>query len=230
MPSFNSKLVLSTAAQNNNTRLADIDRIRGAFRVYDTANEMNSIHPNYFYDGDIVYAIDSASLYKANVTLANPGEGIYEDSVSFTEFSFYSGSFVSASFDGVNTLTFFGQDLIGSTRISSSVDLSALTGSGGGGSGDITGVTAGDGLSGGGLTGGVTLTLNTSSVHFINAVNELGLFRATGSAYSTTNDIEITGSLSIADGLLKLKEYSTLPTAEEGAIAYSASSFYFGIE
>ena len=44
------------------------------------------------------------------------------------------------SFDGTNTLTFFGEQVGGSTRISMSVDLSeTLTGSGGGGgSGDIT--------------------------------------------------------------------------------------------
>ena len=92
---------------------------------------MNSAHVNYFTDGQIVYVSDSGSLYKANVTLANPGEGVFEDSVSFSEFSFDSGSFTSASFDGgTSTLTFFGQSLVGSEQISSSVDLSSLSGGG----------------------------------------------------------------------------------------------------
>ena len=71
MPSFNSKVQLSTAAKNTNTVLSDIDRIKGAFKVY-TADEMNAAHVNYFTDGQIVYASDSGSLYKASVQLAPP--------------------------------------------------------------------------------------------------------------------------------------------------------------
>ena len=71
--------------------------------------------------------------------------------------------------------------------------------------------------------------LDTSSAHFINAVNDLGLFRATGSVYSTANDLEITGSVEV-NGLFKLTEFSSLPTAEGGAIAYSSSAFWFGVD
>jgi len=131
MPSISSKLSLTSAAITANTALADVDYIRGAFKVY-SSSDLSGIAPSYFSDGQIIYVEDSGSLYKANVQLANFID-VFEDSVSFSAWSFDSGSFVSASFDGVATLTFFGQDIEGSNRVSMSVDLSALTGSGGGG-------------------------------------------------------------------------------------------------
>lgn len=190
MPSYSSKLQLSSTAQSNNIVLADIDKIKGAFKVY-TSTALNSESVNYFADGQIVYVEDSGSLYKANVSPANPPT-TFVDSVTFSPFSFDSGSFVSASFDSSSsTLTLFGQDIDGSTRVSSSIDLSSLEGGGGGGGGDITAVfTSDEGITGGASSGNVVLELtagngvllnstginvSTGSTHFVEGVQKINL-------------------------------------------------------
>ena len=190
MPSFSSKLQLSSTAQSNDIVLADIDRIKGAFKIY-TSSELSSTSVNYFSDGQIVYVSDSGSLYKATVTAANFID-TFTDSVSFSAFSFNSGSFVSASFDsGTSTLTLFGEVVEGSIRVSSSIDLSSLSGGGGGGSGDITAVfTSDEGIIGGASSGNVVLeldpgdgitvssrgiNLSTGSVHFTEGVQKVNL-------------------------------------------------------
>ena len=186
MPSFSSKVQLSNAATGSNIVLADVDRIKGAFKVY-TSTVLNATSVNYFSDGQIVYVSDSGSLFKATVTPANPPSS-FVDSVAFTEFSFNSGSFVSASFDGIKMLTFFGEDVDGSTRISMSVDLSELTGSGGGGggSGDITRVTAGTGVLGGGPSGDVIVSFDSGSVAGLGLSASAGtLLINTGSSHFT---------------------------------------------
>ena len=182
MPSYNSKLELSPAGVSGNIVLMDIDPIKGAFAVY-TSTELNAKSVNYFSDGQLVYVSDSGSLYKANVSPANPPI-TFEDTVSFSAFSFNSGSFVSASFDtGTSTLTLFGENVPGSTRVSQSIDLSSLEGGGGGGSGDITAVfTSDEGITGGASSGNVVLELDPGDGILLNSN---GINVSTGSAHFT---------------------------------------------
>ena len=165
MPSFSSRVQLTNAATGSNIVLADVQRIKGAFKTYISASVMNATSVNYFSDKQILWVEDSGSLFQATVT---PADYIstFVDTVSFKPFSYITGSFVSASFDGVKTLTLFGQELSGSDQISMSVDLSALTGSGGGGggSGDITAVTAGSGMLGGSTSGEAVISLDSGSL------------------------------------------------------------------
>ena len=119
----------------------------------------------------------------------------------------------------------------------------------------LTGVLGGSGLSGGGTSGTVAITLDTGSAHFTNAITNLldsGIFTATGSIYSTTNDLQITGSLTLdyngssdpfnvtsasievfkvsKSGVLTIASQSSVPNPVSGGIYFgSDGNFYFGV-
>lgn len=119
----------------------------------------------------------------------------------------------------------------------------------------LTGVIGGSGLSGGGTSGTVAITLDTGSAHFTNAITNLldsGIFTATGSIYSTTNDLQITGSLTLdyngssdpfnvtsasievfkvsKSGVLTIASQSSIPNPVSGGIYFgSDGNFYFGV-
>lgn len=213
MPLFSSKLELTSAASGSGTALADVDFIRGAFRTLADTGSMNGIPVSQVSDGQIVWIESESATYQATVT---PADYIntFEDTVSWSEFTGFGSGGGGASNLGdladVVTSSLDDGDVLAWNNSNSRWEPTNVSGTG-----DIGGVIAGDGLTGGGTQGTVSLDvdpglgmeltsagvqLDTGSVHFTNAlagIHTAGIFKATGSVFSTNNDLEVTGSLAI---------------------------------
>ena len=88
MPSFSSKLVLTSAASSSKLiPLADVDLIKGAFKVYPNLGTLQNENVTFFTDKQVVMTGDTGRLYQATVTLSD-FITVFEDSASFTEFTF----------------------------------------------------------------------------------------------------------------------------------------------
>ena len=61
MPFFPGQVGLNDSAKAGNIILAEVERIKGAFKIY-TSADAQATSPNYFSDGQIIYLSDSASL------------------------------------------------------------------------------------------------------------------------------------------------------------------------
>lgn len=110
---------------------------------------------------------------------------------------------------------------------------------------ELTGVRGDLGLSGGGSSGNIPLSLDTGSNHFITGVIDLNIFQQIGSYYSTTNDLQVTGSLTLRkddsgdalsvysgsvktfgitdQGVLRFASQSTTPTAAAGGMYFDSN-------
>ena len=149
-----------------------------------------------------------------------------------------------------------------------SIDLSSLAG-GGGGSSAVAGgagidvdynvgtntytVSADVSSIVGTETVGDYIGIATGSTHFIEGVLKSGLFRQTGSYWATTNDLQITGSLSVdvigsneeftllkdgeekfklnEEGVVMFVSQSSIPNAVAGGMYYDqADAFYLGFQ
>ena len=107
----------------------------------------------------------------------------------------------------------------------------------------LAGISAGSGLSGGGSSGNVSVSLDTGSNHFITGVIDLSIFQQVGSYYTTTNELQVTGSLTLRkedsgdalsvysgsiktfgitnDGILRFISQSSTPPAVAGGIYFN---------
>lgn len=68
MPSFSSKVELTSAASSSGTALADIEFIKGAFYTVAEYDDLDDIPIARISDGQIVWVEDASSTYQATIT------------------------------------------------------------------------------------------------------------------------------------------------------------------
>jgi len=99
MPTYSTKVQLTSAAKAAGIPLADIEHIAGAFKTYETTADLQasaSLAPERFLSGQIVYISSSDELFMMDVVV-NPD---FTTTVSSASFEFagegfpYSGSAV----------------------------------------------------------------------------------------------------------------------------------------
>lgn len=90
MPSFSSKVELTSAASGSGLALADIEFIKGAFYTVAEYTDLANIPIARISDKQIVWVQDAESLYKATVTQPD-FVTTFTPTVSWSEFSFPGG-------------------------------------------------------------------------------------------------------------------------------------------
>ena len=103
MPSFSSKSQLTPAVSSSGlVPFADIDLIRGAFKVYPSIGSLRGQPTALFTDSQIVFVKDTSKLYQCDYDTAD-NITVFADSMSFSEFTFSGGS--STDISSLNTFT-----------------------------------------------------------------------------------------------------------------------------
>jgi len=232
MPLFSSKLQLTNAASSSGVALSDIQFTRGAFYSVESYTQLVNIPVDRITNDQIVWVESSSATYQATYFTADY-VSVFADSASWGVFSGFGGG--SSTLSGLSDVSGSATDgqVLQYDSASGNWVPNTLSGTGG----DITAVfTSDEGITGGASSGNVVLeldpgdgisvsstgiNLNTGSTHFVNAVQALSdtsIFTLTGSDYATTNNIQITGSLTLQ-----------LDTSVDELAIYSGSEKKFSI-
>lgn len=207
--------------------------------IYVRAGDSGAFTDVQYVKGGWITVDSGSDMTSLDPTRLSDGQIVYVRSEEKTYVCNYFTAFVTPGYSGFANSASFDEFNFPSTA---------------GAGADITGVTAGDGLSGGATSGNATLNLDTGSTHFteaLRAIDYAGIFKQTGSAYSTTNDLEVSGSITLdyngstdpfkitsgsletfsisGEGILTLISQSGTPTAVAGGIYFgNDGNFYFG--
>jgi hypothetical protein len=182
MPSFSSKVELTSAANSSGTALADIDLIKGAFYTVAELEDLDDIPIARVSDKQIVWVEDAAATYQATITQPDY-ISTFSPTVSWDEFTGFgsgggggsgditavvaSDGLIGGSFSGTATIR-VGQ---GDGIVTGSDDISVKAYNGITVDSNGVSVTASDGI----IVDSNGVSFSTGSTHFTEGVQKTNL-------------------------------------------------------